>query len=724
MSLGVPRPNKRVVRGQPRERYYSLQGGEDQISPPNKVSPGSLIFSLNYECDEGSRYKRFQGYEAYDGHNKPSDASYWILSFDASDAAFTAEATVTGQSSSATGILLTQVVESGSYGGSDAAGYLVLTEVSGTFEDDENLQESAVTKAVANGTANERYGSTSTLDDTYIQAAIEYARDQIAAVPGSGEILGLWQYKGVKYAFRNNSGGTAAVMHKSSTSGWTECDLGNTIAFTSGGTTEVSEDDVLVGATSGASATVKRIIVTSGSWAGGDAAGIFILYSQSGTFEAENLNISGGASNVATIASDSTAVTLVASGRYNCINHNFYGASDYYRMYGVDGANKGFEWDGSTFVQITTGMAVDKPTNLAAFKKHLFFAFPGGSLQYSSPGTPYEWDPVTGAAELGIGDDITALMVVAGGTLAILSRNSTNFLNGTSVDDWTLSALSEESGAIEWTAQMLGNNGIYLDDRGVTSLAAVQEYGDFKANTIATQMKPFIDRKKENAKCSLRVRSKNQYRLFFDDKYGVTITFSGNKVIGVTRSLYEDQPVCSVSTEDANGNEELFFGSDDGFVYQLDSGTSMNGSAVTAIARTHYNHLNSPSNKKRFRRMIPEIDGPVDASIYVFAAFSYGEAENTQQLISEYSGEDVMDYLVDMYNGNLSILQTYSGGGILGMSELGAFRLGGSAVGSGTVPINGSGTNIAFAFVSEAIYAEPHTLQGITIHYDIRALRR
>lgn len=77
------------------------------------------------------------------------------------------------------------------------------------------------------------------------------------------------------------------------------------LAFSSGGTYTVAIGDIIVGATSGATANVFDVELTSGSWAGGDAAGNLWLNAQTGTFSAENLNV-GSNSNVATSAGAST----------------------------------------------------------------------------------------------------------------------------------------------------------------------------------------------------------------------------------------------------------------------------------------------------------------------------------------------------------------------------------------------------------------------------------
>ncbi|MFA6315741.1 MAG: hypothetical protein WC648_05240 [Candidatus Paceibacterota bacterium] len=577
---------------------------------------------------------------------------------------------------------------------------MILTAVTGTYVNDENLQVSAATKAVADGTATSRGALTDALDDTYLQTAIEYTRTQIAAVPGSGSILGqVWQYNGIKYAFRNNAGDTAAAMYKSSATGWVLCDMGRTVAFTSGGTTEITENTALVGATSGATATAKRILLTSGTWAGGDAAGTLILYTQVGTFQAENLNISGGAANVATIGANSTAVTLTKGGFYRFVNYNFRGSTDTFRMYGCDGVNKAFEWDGATFVQLTTGMTLDKPTHIAAFRNHLFLAFGGGSLQHSSPGNPYSWSAVTGATELGIGDDITDIIEMPGPALVVWARNSMWTLTGTHIDDWVLSAYSYQVGAIENTVQRIGP-GIFLDDRGLTTLSTAQEYGNFKDAVISKRIEPILTAKKDQVQCSVAIKDKNQYRLFFDDMTVITMTMSGGKIMGFTRQEYGVQPLAVTSTEDANGYEELFFGTSTGFVYQLDKGTSFNGNAIRTICRTHYNHLQTPRNRKRIRKLIFELDAPTETTIY--AGVEY-----------DYSGTEA--------GGLIDIEAT---GGIWGVSNWGAFVYGGETVATAEVDITGNGKNFCIIFTSELTYEEPHTLQGITVLYDVYGMVR
>lgn len=71
------------------------------------------------------------------------------------------------------------------------------------------------------------------------------------------------------------------------------------IPYTSGGTYRIKAGDTVEGASSGATGYVESVSVSSGTWAGGTAAGDITIRRKSGTFESENLDV-GSNSNVAT----------------------------------------------------------------------------------------------------------------------------------------------------------------------------------------------------------------------------------------------------------------------------------------------------------------------------------------------------------------------------------------------------------------------------------------
>lgn len=81
------------------------------------------------------------------------------------------------------------------------------------------------------------------------------------------------------------------------------------IPFSSGGVTEIVVGDTIIGQTSHARGVVKQVTLYSGTWAGGDAAGFFVVdWEQlTGTFQGENVAVSdrvAGATNDATVTAN------------------------------------------------------------------------------------------------------------------------------------------------------------------------------------------------------------------------------------------------------------------------------------------------------------------------------------------------------------------------------------------------------------------------------------
>jgi hypothetical protein len=76
-----------------------------------------------------------------------------VLPFDAGSQEIKVGDTVTGQSSGASGVVTGIAVMSGTWGTSDAVGFMYLKSKTGAFQNDENLQVGGVTKAVSNSGA-------------------------------------------------------------------------------------------------------------------------------------------------------------------------------------------------------------------------------------------------------------------------------------------------------------------------------------------------------------------------------------------------------------------------------------------------------------------------------------------------------------------------------------------------------------------------------------------
>mgnify|MGYP003144281036 CR=1 FL=1 len=618
------------------------------------------------------------------------------------------------------------------------------------------------------------------------RTAIEDQRSKISIVPGEGSVLGVWVYGANVYAFRNKSGGATAGMYKSTSTGWSEVDLGTALNFdgtvTAGepvpgdsgtpttivgnggaqgdlmgisfsgawstgakgvmvltnitgtfvdnevlkmpllafdtGSVEISEGDSLVGGTSGKTATVTSVTISSGTLAGGDAAGYISVKNNSGTWtNSEPININGiqhalvnGAAEPAEVTvakADGTqyAQTLQPGGKYEFSTYNFRGETTGITMYGVNTVDNGFSWDGTTFIKMQTGMTTDTPEHVATHQKHLFFSFPNGSIQHSSIVAPNKWSALTGAAELGIGDDVSGFSTEVNNVMSIFTRNDAYMLYGTSSADWELRKFHAGAGAIPYTLQKMDQT-FFLDDRGITSIFTVQYFGDFQSAVASDKIDPYIQNKKDNAIDSIKVRAKNQYRLFFDDKTGVEMTFINKKNQGLMPFTLAHQINCTVSAEDSNGFEVLYGGFDDGYVRRIDSGTSYDGEEVSSFIRTTYYHYNSPGMRKRFRELGLEINADTTTTLTVTPSYDFGGTytPKTVPVSSSYEVTVAADQWseTDISNSSTGI----------------------TVVASERVRINGIGTNMGFIISNSSIYDKPITLQGGIVEFSNRGVRR
>ena len=613
------------------------------------------------------------------------------------------------------------------------------------------------------------------------RTAIEDQRDNITIVPGEGSVLGVWVFDGDVYSFRNKSGGSTAGMYKSTSTGWLEIDLGTALDFdgttTNGefvagsivtsasgatgtvaaisysglwelggkgtmvltgisgtfvdndnltdstlafdaGTTEIKKDDVITGATSGKTATVKNVTVATGAFTSDDAAGYLVITGNTGTWtDGEKIQVNGadradinGASEPSsrTLAvADGTqyAQTLLPNGKYEFVNYNFGGAITSNSMYGVSTVDKAFAYDGTTFIKINTGMISDLPQHIIAHKNHLFLSFNGGSVQHSSILNPLQWSPITGAAEIALGDNISGFSTELKDVMSVFTRNNTYMLYGSSAADWNLTRFHQGTGAIPYTMQKMDQT-FFLDDRGITSIFTVQYYGDFQASVASSQVDPYLQNKKDNAILSLRSRAKNQYRLFFDDKTGLAMTYINRENVGIMPFTLSHQLSCCCSGEDSNGFEVLYGGFEDGYVRRIDSGTSFDGKIVDSFIRSSYYSYGSPQVRKRFREVGLEINADTSTTLILQPSFDYGGT------FSPRSTPSAVSYTVDVTSDQWN------------EDDISSSTIGVTVVASERIKISGIGTNMSMIIKNSSIYDKPITLQGAVVDYSTRGVRR
>jgi len=403
--------------------------------------------------------------------------------------------------------------------------------------------------------------------------------------------------------------------------------------------------------------------------------------------------------------------TLAPGGRYDFVNYNFTGHAGTLKMYGCDGKNKAFQFDGTTFTQLTTGMTSDTPILISAHRNHLFLVFSGGSVQHSGLADPTTWTAVLGAAELAIGDEATGLLPGAGGTLFLFSRNTIQVLYGSSSADWEIRPLSANSGAIRGSAQLTFAP-VFVSDYGLVAINQADAFGDFQANTLSLPVQKIIDNYRTLIVGSVVLRTKNQYRLFFANGEVLTMTFSGDRVRGFTVSDYGRVIRCVSGTGRSDSEDEtendIFFGSDDGYVYKMDSGNSFAGADIQALLKIAPMAVGYPRSKKFFRLLILEVETETGSPVTLlfkpdFSLLNSEAHEPTQETITtQVQGGDWDEAYWDEFFW--------------------------SSEESGTnfyeIRPEGVGLTLGGIIYSESNNQEPFTVRTGTLHYSMRGLQR
>lgn len=671
-----------------------LKGGLDQVTPTLDLPPGYARSSVNFEMLPTGGIGRVAGYERFNGFAaKPSAATYQLLQLTQSGFINrpTTGQVVTGNTSGATATIV--------YVDSD---WMAITRVTGAFSEGEILRASAT--QLGNYTASFRGAIDAKLGATITAAAADVYRELIGPVPGSGAILGVWTFNGNVYAFRNSADGLQALMYKATTSGWTQVQLGYRVAF-SAGTTAISDGAVVTGAVSGATGTVARASLRSGAW-GSDAAGILVFQSITGTFQAgEALRVSGV--GVATCGGAQVQNKFSPGGRFEFVNANFYGGISTYRMYGCDGVNPAFEFDGTVFVPLATGFSPDAPKHIIAHKGYLFVSVQT-SIGFSAPGQPYNWSALAGAGTIATGDTVTGLVVLPGaqttGALAVYGTQNTFMLYGTGNTNWNFVTFNTGSGALHYTTETMDD--VYaLDYRGVVSLRATLNYGNFDTTSVSNRVRPFVLSELPRATDSTINRAKGQYRLFFNDGWGLYLTQVDGTILGNMPVYFPNPVLCSTVDRTSSGEEVTYFGSSNGYVYQLDVGTSFDGQPIAASITLGWNFSKSPRVLKRYRKAAVEVYGNGYCEFDFGYSLQFGSTEYSQPSGSVNYPSSFSESTWDSFTWD-------------------SFTWDGRTLSPSECELQGTGENIAISLSSTSNAFPAFSINSVILHYSPRRALR
>ena len=493
-----------------------------------------------------------------------------------------------------------------------------------------------------------RYSNEGYFQTNYYDVERENQRATITEVPGSGPVRGVHIYQGELYALRDNALGDGGALYRA-----------KTVYELDGVTIDDSQS----------------------GWELIDAT-----FNPGGRMDAENWRFSGSfADHQVMLIVDGASLPRI----YDKFDETMY------------------LYDNPESVGIPDRQDPPEYAHLVSvFDNRAVFGYRTKDIALSAKTDPRDFTLGFGD-QLLIGDEITDFQELPGEALGIFCRNSIKVLQKLEVPtstaaspDYTFKAesFSRESGAIAYTVDRVLAKLFYADDRGVVDFATTDKYGDFEGKAITKKLNNIYLYKKGQITCSLVEKQIGQYRLFFDDGTSIWWTFrSDGELKGGTFIEWPKPVLIACEGEDKTGALMKFFTSNDGYVYQMDKGTSFNGEEIETELYTSFFHYGSPRNWKTFRRMEFEISASRGTKFDVRPVFNYDSSSVPQ---------------TQWWNP-----ETRGFSGIWGIDEWGQMIWGGAVIQSGIHYTRGIGRNMSIEMRTLSKYLEEHVIHNCIVDF-------
>jgi hypothetical protein len=693
--------------------YVALGGGLDQSSSALSIKPGRVSQGLNWEERRGKQgYSTTPGYERFDGRSSPSRANYLILDFDAGTAAFAQGDAVSNAGGTATATVVSYEVTSGSIGGGDAAGTLILCSASGEWADNDEIRVGGVQRATANGAS--RQGSIGHEGhEAALTATRTYLRGLIQAVSGSGSILGVAVFGGVLYAVRNVADGTSATLWKATTGGWvsvaTGLHPGGAWKFWVANFTGDPTRRYLFGV-NGRSRMIR--VASDGTLTKADP-----IY---GTEATSTTNVAYGTGaktfTVQTGKDFEVGQQVTVWDTANAANYMAGEVTAYNDATGQLDVDVDTETGSGSNAAWEVGLSdySDKAFLLREHKNHMFWAYPSGQLQTSLLGNPMSIVGGTSAL-FGLGQEITGLASLRGEALAVFWRSGIKILRGSNSTDFDLGPYSDADeggiGAIAGTVQDNGGNPLFLDSKGLTSLQATQAFGDFAPAVLSEYVQSFMDESIADMVGTRMAAATPQYRIYLSDGTVMRAAILssqesiGPKQLSFMQGKYLHAPTCLCSgVMSDTDSARMFFGTSDGYVMEEDAGASFDGEAISYVLRLPFNHFKSAQFIKQFHKLELELEVSNPAVTMFF--------------------RQLFDYDDQTYNFGTGEVEASAGGGQFDVSAFNTFQFDRPTVARVEESIDGQGRNMALLLFFESDFLGPVTLQGVLTYFSQLGMQR
>lgn len=313
--------------------------------------------------------------------------------------------------------------------------------------------------------------------------------------------------------------------------------------------------------------------------------------------------------------------------RYQFERHNFYGQDEFEAVYGVCGCSPAFSYDGSRMIRIRTQLPASKdlPRHVLKHGDMLALGYFPGAVVFSKPGDPHEMRGSEGASAVEVGDRLVGLSTLSGDAMGILCQSRTEIIRGLTPDSMVKLPISARRGGIEYTAVDMGRI-LLCDGLGIFAADSPESFGAAERNYLSMKVHPWLAPRlqaKTNGEsgylrpvCAINVRAKNQMRLFFWDGWILTVTMTEPPQFTTQRYFTpaDDEhseptpwvPRMISSGIDSSGRERImcsFYGGvNEGYVYEMDSGSSLDGEPIPAYVTMSPLTIGDSNGEKRYDR--------------------------------------------------------------------------------------------------------------------------
>ena len=334
-------------------------------------------------------------------------------------------------------------------------------------------------------------------------------------------------------------------------------------------------------------------------------------------------------------------------------------------------------------------------------------------LTFTAPYTDNDFTVASGSGTIGVGADITGLVVFRQ-QLIIFTESSIFSLTGNTVGDFVLQSITLDIGCTNSdTIQEVGGDVMFLAPDGLRLLSATERIGDFGlavvSKSVQKEVTDFVTR--NTSFTSVVVREKSQYRIL-----GYNANISQGSAMGILGTQFADQGGEGMSWANLRGirayvsdsrfyqnTETIVFANDDGYLYKMESGNSFDGLNIQTNFSTPYLPVNDPRVRKTFYKM-----------------FIYTDAQGSVSLNSSLKLD--FDNVGSIQPQQVSLSNATAAASFYGTSTFGIATFGSKLKTLFESQIIGSGFVVSLQFTSDST-DPPFSLDAITLEYGTNTRR-